>query len=163
MHHEAQSPGMCLKICSLYRVTLSATSASSHVNVHLHDCMEILNSAWRASIASSETLTKVRENVCVCILRVAAVGGLGWGIDGVNTPAYMDWANIQFVLSRLSSTVAATQFLPIDLPATGTIILHRRHNGPRIRSSQQRWPEAGRAGAERRWGLNPPRGGNEMN
>lgn len=41
--------------------------------------------------------------------------------DGVNTPAYMDWANIQFVPPRLSSTVAATQFLPIDLPATGTI------------------------------------------
>lgn len=72
----------------------------------------------------------------VCVLRVVAEG-VGVGIDGVNTPAYMDWANIQFVLSRLSSTVAATQFLPIDLPATGTITLHRRHNGPRIRSSQE--------------------------
>lgn len=44
-----------------------------------------------------------------------------WWMDGVNTPAYMDWANIQFVPPRLSSTVAATQFLPIDLSATGTI------------------------------------------
>lgn len=63
----------------------------------------------------------------MCGLRVAAVRerrgrGARWRwIDGVNTPAYMDWANIQFVPPRLSSTVAATQFLPIDLPATGTI------------------------------------------
>lgn len=33
----------------------------------------------------------------------------------------MDWANIQFVPSRLGSTVAATQFLPIDLSASGAI------------------------------------------
>lgn len=74
---------------------------------------------------------------CVCLLKTVAVWVVGVGIDGVNTPAYKDWANIQFVLSRLSSTVAATQFLPIDLPATGTITLHRRRNGPRIRSSQR--------------------------
>lgn len=68
---------------------------------------------------------------------VEGCGGMGVGIDGVNMPAYKDWANIQFVLPRLSSTVAATQFLPIDLPATGTITLHQRHDGPRIRSSKQ--------------------------
>ncbi|KAK5863839.1 hypothetical protein PBY51_000836 [Eleginops maclovinus] len=68
----------------------------------------------------------------------------------------MDWANIQFVPSRLSSTVAATQFLPIDLPATGTITLHRRHNGRRIRSSQQRSPACGGAHTEKGWGLNQP-------
>lgn len=84
----------------------------------------------------------------VCVEGGGGGGGGGWRgvagdggwIDGVNTPAYMDWANIQFVPSRLSSTVAATQFLPIDLPATGTITLHRRHNRPRIRSSQKRRP-----------------------
>lgn len=48
----------------------------------------------------------------------------------------MDWANIQFVPPRLSSTVAATQFLPIDLPATGTIT-------PRDTTS----PEYGAAGS----------------
>lgn len=89
-------------------------------------------------------------------------GGKSWGgVDGVNTAGYMDWANIQFVLSRLSSTVAATQFLPIDLPATDTITLHQRHNGPRIRSSQQRRSDPGEVATESRRGLKP--GGNEIN
>lgn len=62
------------------------------------------------------------ECACVCWgWRQWGRGARWWWIDGVNTPAYMDWANIQFVPSRLSSTVAATQFLPIDLSATGTI------------------------------------------
>ncbi|KAI3357561.1 hypothetical protein L3Q82_015975, partial [Scortum barcoo] len=101
-----------------------------------------------------QPLTKVKECVSVHVCVEGGGSGEGGGreggwVDGVNTPAYMDWANIQFVPSRLSSTVAATQFLPIDLPATGTITLHRRNNGPRIRSSQQRRPDAGGASPER--------------
>uniref|UniRef100_A0AAV2M0H6 Uncharacterized protein n=1 Tax=Knipowitschia caucasica TaxID=637954 RepID=A0AAV2M0H6_KNICA len=60
-------------------------------------------------------------------------------MDVVNTPAYMDWANIQFVPSRLRSMVAATQFLPIDLPATHTITLRQRQQP---RNTEQPAPAA---------------------
>lgn len=65
------------------------------------------------------------RRVCAAVVEEGGTrGGMGHRggrRDGVNTPAYMDWANIQFVPPRLGSTVAGTQFLPIDLPATGTI------------------------------------------
>ena len=108
---------------------------------------------------------RARVRACVYIVhafehvfRSLEVGEAGGGavVDGVNMGAYIDWANIQFVPSRLSSTVAATQFLPIDLPATGTITLHRRHGGPRIQSS-------GSMLHRREAGTGTKPGGNEMN
>lgn len=89
-------------------------------------------------------------------------GCSGGGMDGVNTPAYKDWANIQFVPSRLSSTVAATQFLPIDLSATGTIT-PREATSPEYGAASSGGLTLAGAGPERRWVLNQPRDGNEMN
>lgn len=76
-------------------------------------------------------------------------------MDGVNTPAYKDWANIQFVPSRLSSTVAATQFLPIDLSATGTIT-PREATSPEYGAASSGGLTLAGASPERRWGLNQP-------
>lgn len=91
------------------------------------------------------------------------MGHRGGRRDGVNTPAYTDWANIQFVPPRLSSTVAATQFLPIDLPATGTIAPGDA-TSPEYGAASQRESEPagssalGGGDSEGRQGLNPRRG-----
>lgn len=74
--------------------------------------------------------------------------GTGCWMDGVNTPADMDWANIQFVPSRLSSTVAAAQFLPIDLLATGAIALRD------AAAAEYGAASSGAGRWRRRWGLN---------
>lgn len=73
-------------------------------------------------------------------------------VHGVNKPAYMGRANIQFVPSRLGSAAAAAQFLPIDL------LLPPRHRQQSRRGAAPSHlpPRPGtRRSRERRWGIEP--------